>query len=83
MEQPAYLLCRGDVLDAYDGWPAPAAIVSDGAYGIRGFHGDTVGVERLAEWYRPQPSTCSRKSGRAPEHGLKKPPSRCFFIWEN
>ena len=34
-------LFRGDVLDAYRSWPAPATIVSDGAYGVRGFHGNT------------------------------------------
>ncbi|HSV65982.1 MAG TPA: DNA methyltransferase [Mycobacteriales bacterium] len=31
----------------------PAVIVSDGAYGVRGFHGDTVGPGDLVEWYRP------------------------------
>ena len=41
---PGYLLHRGDALDAYAGWPAPAAIISDGAYGVRGFHGDTIGA---------------------------------------
>jgi site-specific DNA-methyltransferase (adenine-specific) len=53
LEQPAYLLHRGDALEAYASWPAPVAIISDGAYGVRGFHGDTIGVDRLAEWYRP------------------------------
>jgi hypothetical protein len=48
-----YLLCRGDVLHAYEGWPAPVTIVSDGAYGVRGFHGDTTGPGGLVEWYRP------------------------------
>jgi DNA methylase len=52
-EEDGYVLHSGDVLDVYDGWPAPAAIISDGAYGIRGFHGDTTGPEGLAEWYRP------------------------------
>jgi hypothetical protein len=49
----AYLLYRGDVLGAYRGWPAPATIVSDGAYGVRGFHGDTTGPDDLTDWYRP------------------------------
>lgn len=48
-----YRLFRGDVLDAYRNWPAPVTIVSDGAYGVRGFHGDTVGPSELADWYRP------------------------------
>ena len=38
-------LFRGDALNAYRDWPAPATIVSDGAYGVRGFHGDTIGPE--------------------------------------
>jgi site-specific DNA-methyltransferase (adenine-specific) len=46
-------LHRGNVLKAYGDWPAPSTIISDGAYGVRGFHGDTTGVEDLVEWYRP------------------------------
>ncbi len=53
VNQPAYLLHRGDALRAYGRWPVPAAIISDGAYGVRGFHGDTVGVGGLVNWYRP------------------------------
>ena len=49
----AFELFRGDALDAYPGWPAPVTIVSDGAYGVRGFHGDTVGSDALPNWYRP------------------------------
>lgn len=48
-----YRLHRGNVMDAYRGWPAPATIISDGAYGVRGFHGDTTGPEGLADWYAP------------------------------
>ena len=48
-----YVLHRGDVLDAYAGWAAPATIVSDGAYGVRGFHGDTTSPGGLTDWYRP------------------------------
>ena len=48
-----FALFRGDVLDAYRTWPAPATIISDGAYGVRGFHGDTVGSVALPHWYRP------------------------------
>jgi site-specific DNA-methyltransferase (adenine-specific) len=40
-----FALFRGDVLDAYPDWPAPATIISDGAYGVRGFHGDTIGTD--------------------------------------
>ena len=44
LEKPSYLLHRGDALDAYPGWPAPTAIISDGAYGVRGFPGDATGA---------------------------------------
>jgi hypothetical protein len=46
-------LFRGDALGAYRDWPAPATIISDGAYGVRGFHGDAVGSDALPNWYRP------------------------------
>ncbi len=49
----AFELFRGDALDAYRTWPAPATIISDGAYGVRGFHGDTTGADALPDWYRP------------------------------
>jgi hypothetical protein len=48
-----YELFRGDALEAYPRWPAPRAIISDGAYGVRGFHGDTTGPGDLTAWYRP------------------------------
>ncbi|MEB0286147.1 DNA methyltransferase [Cryobacterium sp. 10S3] len=48
-----YTLHRGNVLKAYQSWEAPTTIISDGAYGVRGFHGDTTGVEDLVDWYRP------------------------------
>lgn len=48
-----FTLHRGDVLKAYGTWPTPHTIMSDGAYGVRGFHGDTTGPEGLAEWYAP------------------------------
>jgi len=60
-----YQLHRGDALAVYDAWPAPAAIISDGAYGVRGFHGDTAGTEGLAGWYRPHVEAWSRLAGPA------------------
>jgi hypothetical protein len=51
--QGSFRLHRGDVLTAYRRWPTPRTIISDGAYGVRGFPGDTVGPEELAGWYRP------------------------------
>jgi len=62
---PPYLLHRGDALDAYGDWPVPAAIISDGAYGVRGFPGDTVSTEGLADWYLPHIEAWSRMSGPA------------------
>jgi DNA methylase len=58
-EQP-YALHRGDVTHVYDHWPVPQAIISDGAYGVRGFHGDTTGADGLIEWYRPHVEAWSR-----------------------
>lgn len=51
--QPAFRLHRGDVGDAYADWPTPSLIISDGGYGIRGFHGDTTTAHELADWYEP------------------------------
>jgi hypothetical protein len=48
-----YELFRGDALKAYPSWPTPRAIISDGAYGVRGFHGDTTGPGELTAWYLP------------------------------
>lgn len=41
----------GDSLEAYQNWPAPVVIVSDGAYGVLGFEGDTLGHLDIPEWY--------------------------------
>ena len=41
-------------------------IISDGAYGIRGFHGDTTGVGELANWYRPHVAAWSRHARPPP-----------------
>lgn len=47
-----YDLFVGDVRSAYERWPTPSTIISDGAYGVRGFHGDTVDSTDLVDWYR-------------------------------
>jgi DNA modification methylase len=41
----------GDSLEFYDKWEKPTVIVSDGAYGVLGFEGDTSDHLGLAEWY--------------------------------
>jgi len=58
-------LFGGDALHAYRDWPTPATIVSDGAYGVRGFHGDTIGPEALPRWYRPHIAAWAAAAGPA------------------
>ena len=43
----------GDSLQHYHNWEQPTAIVSDGAYGILGFEGDTSDHIDLPNWYEP------------------------------
>ncbi|WP_445500744.1 hypothetical protein [Microvirga sp. G4-2] len=40
----------GDSLDFYDRWDTPNCIVSDGAYGVLGFEGDTSDHTGMPEW---------------------------------
>lgn len=51
---------HGEAQDAYGLWPTPAAIVSDGAYGVGGFPGDPRTHEGLADWYRPHVAAWSK-----------------------
>jgi site-specific DNA-methyltransferase (adenine-specific) len=46
-------LYLGDSLDYYSIWEPPTVIVSDGAYGILGFEGDTSNHKGIADWYEP------------------------------
>ena len=46
-------LHHGDVLDAYENWATPKLIISDGAYGVGGFHGDPRTPAELLDWYKP------------------------------
>jgi len=43
----------GDTLNFYEQWPSPTVIVSDGAYGVLGFEGDTTDHLDLPQWYAP------------------------------
>ena len=43
-------------------WDAPDCIISDGAYGILGFEGDTSDHFGIAEWYQPHIQNWSSKS---------------------
>ena len=58
-------LHQGNVLHAYDKWPSPSAIISDGAYGVGGFPGDPRTPEELADWYRPHIESWSRSASPA------------------
>ena len=46
-------LTLGDSLDNYHHWETPVTIISDGAYGILGFEGDTDSHIGLPQWYEP------------------------------
>jgi site-specific DNA-methyltransferase (adenine-specific) len=46
-------LTHDDSLNQYKNWKTPTAIISDGAYGILGFEGDTSSHLGIAEWYEP------------------------------
>jgi hypothetical protein len=60
-----FTLHQGDGLDAYNDWPTPATIVSDGAYGVGGFPGDPRTPEGLADWYRPHVEAWSESANPA------------------
>lgn len=59
-EYPRLTVTHGDALDNYQSWPTPQAIVSDGAYGVLGFDGDTDGPRNLPAWYEPHVVAWSR-----------------------
>lgn len=46
-------LHSGDTLDFYPQWEAPMTIISDGAYGVLGFEGDTSDHLDVPAWYEP------------------------------
>ena len=52
----------GDSLDSYAEWPAPTVIVSDGAYGILGFEGDTSDHIGIPDWYEPHVAAWSSRA---------------------
>ncbi len=55
-------LYLGDSLDHYSSWATPNVIVSDGAYGILGFEGDTSDHLDVAEWYEPHIKAWSERA---------------------
>ena len=52
----------GDSLKLYKRWPSPVTIVSDGAYGVLGFEGDTSDHLGIANWYEPHIKAWSEKA---------------------
>lgn len=50
----------GDSLALYDTWERPTVIVSDGAYGVLGFEGDTTDHLDMPQWYEPHVKAWSR-----------------------
>lgn len=50
----------GDSLGLYEAWDRPTAIVSDGAYGVLGFEGDTSNHFDMPQWYEPHVKAWSR-----------------------
>jgi len=55
-------LSHGDSLDFYHNWEQPTVIVSDGAYGILGFEGDTSDHLGIPEWYEAHIAAWSKKA---------------------
>lgn len=51
-----------DSLLAYESWPDPTIILSDGAYGLLGFEGDTADHLGIPEWYEPHVAAWSRRA---------------------
>lgn len=53
-------LVLGDSLHEYANWDRPTVIVSDGAYGVLGFEGDTSDHIGMPDWYEPHVAAWSK-----------------------
>jgi hypothetical protein len=51
-----------DSLNLYSKWESPTVIVSDGAYGVLGFEGDTSDHIDMPSWYEPHVASWSEKA---------------------
>ena len=49
-------------MDFYRSWEEPTVIISDGAYGILGFEGDTADHSSIADWYEPHIEEWSKRA---------------------
>jgi len=65
LKRKQLLLTLGNSLNCYDRWESPKCIISDGAYGILGFEGDTASHLNLAEWYEPHVAAWAKASNFA------------------
>jgi DNA modification methylase len=50
----------GNSLDLYQDWASPTVIISDGAYGVLGFEGDTSDHLAMPQWYEAHVQAWSR-----------------------
>lgn len=55
-------LSLGNSLESYEQWPSPTVIVSDGAYGVLGFEGDTSDHLGIPDWYDAHVKAWSEKA---------------------
>lgn len=55
-------LSLGDSIEQYARWDTPTVIISDGAYGVLGFEGDTSDHTGMAEWYEPHVAAWSKRA---------------------
>ncbi|EDW0653412.1 site-specific DNA-methyltransferase [Salmonella enterica subsp. enterica serovar Weslaco] len=53
---------HGNSLELCNNWEEPTVIVSDGAYGLLGFEGDTSDHLAISDWYEPHIKEWSRKA---------------------
>jgi site-specific DNA-methyltransferase (adenine-specific) len=63
----------GDSLAFYSSWQRPRAIVSDGAYGVLGFEGDTSNHLDVPAWYEPHVKAWAQAAG----------PSTTLWFWNS
>ncbi len=62
LENKGIYLFNDNVENQYDFWEQPNIIISDGAYGVLGFKGDTSSSEGLPDWYETHIKEWSKKS---------------------
>jgi DNA methylase len=62
LEDKGIYLFNDKVENQYNSWEQPDIIISDGAYGVSGFKGDTVSSEDLPNWYETHIQEWTKKS---------------------